>query len=122
MTRLIHRIGAGLLALWFTVVTVEPARLHACPMHDGLAIATVEHAHASHAGHMGHGAPTSPESQKHSCSCIGSCATATTPALPTTVSFDIVGAGAESHGIAALSRPASRVAFVLPFGNGPPRA
>jgi hypothetical protein len=122
MTRLIHRIGAGLIALWFTVVTVEPARLHSCPMHDGLAIATPEHAHGSHAGHMGHGSPESPDSQKHGCSCIGSCATASTPALPTTVSFEVVEVSAESHGIADLSRPAARVAFVLPFGNGPPRA
>ena len=37
--RLLLLALAALFALWFTVFTAEPGRVHSCPMHDGGSVA-----------------------------------------------------------------------------------
>jgi hypothetical protein len=124
MTHPVRRILAALFALWFTVLTVEPARLHSCPMHGGLDAGGPEHGQpASHTSHGDHqssesGAPA----ERHSCNCIGSCATAAAPVAPFTPLLDVAEKSATSPGLPALTRPSVAVAHAIPFANGPPRA
>jgi hypothetical protein len=122
MVRVLHRSVAAFMALWFTVVTVEPARLHTCPMHDGLAMTGgMAMAHAGHSAYAHH-APADQDSAKHTCSCLGSCATSAAPAVPPTISFEVLVLEAAGLGVVEHSRPVAPTAFALPFGNGPPRA
>ena len=75
---LVTRVFAALVAVWFTLNVVNPARLHACPVHDGTALPLHE---TSHAGHAHHGAEHSRAPENHQCHCLGSCCAAT-PVAP----------------------------------------
>jgi hypothetical protein len=118
MTTPLRRFFAALFALWFTVLTVEPARVHSCPTHGGLAAGS-EHAHAGHSGHGAHG---SAPAKRHGCNCLGSCATPAAPPSPrlSFVRFAVI--TADAPGLEELERPITSVAYAIPFGNGPPRA
>ncbi len=133
--RWLHRPVSALIAVWFALVLVEPAALHSCPVHGdhGAPAATLAGAtHSSdgpadleHADHHATSAGDHAPDESHSgCTCPDDCATAaagmvvpdahiiaTAVVIPTTTA--IVDP--------AVSRPAHvRIAFELPFANGPP--
>src|SRR4051812_44362945 len=118
--RIARRFFAALFGLWFTVLTVEPARVYSCPMHDGVAARS---AHSGHAGHHtggssghDHGAPQS----GHACTCLGACASAAAPSAPATPTFAVVVVRVSDSGLREITRAVVSVAFATPFANGPP--
>jgi hypothetical protein len=113
----VHRLTAAVLGLWFGIMTAEPARLHACPMHD-LAMANVgTHQMAHH-----HGASHDQNSEKHSCTCVGTCAATAAPSAPVSPAVPVSIVAVSDEGIAALARAVVAPAFAIPFANGPPTA
>jgi hypothetical protein len=124
-----HRALSAVLAVWFALVTVEPAALHACPMHSGghagaRAHADSEGQQADHAGHQAvAGAPDSQApSSGHSCTCLGDCSgtlVARVPeghvALVALLAPPKVAPGRPQHEFVA-----AWVDFVLPFATAPP--
>ncbi len=127
-THPVKRVLAAFLLLWFAVVTVEPAALHACPVHSGAVPAAAESSDP-HAGHGVSHAATAPgegghERQDHQCLCIGDCAAAVAAALLTaTPQLTAAVAYPEHSGIAEPGVPRIRApAFLLPYPNGPPAA
>jgi hypothetical protein len=108
---------AAVIGLWFGVMIAEPARLHACPMHDLAAANPAAHQMAHH-----HGVPHDQHSGQHSCTCIGTCATAAAPSAPAVASFATSIVDAADEGIAACARAIIEPDFAIPFANGPPAA
>jgi hypothetical protein len=127
----VSRTFAGLLSLWLAICMVEPAQLHTCTMHGGLAIQTsgpgvqtIPHAHhaAMHQPtHSDRGHRT--DSQSRQCSCLGDCNTGSASVgLPAAVvSLRAVARVYESK---TQFEPTSPVVsagnHLLPFANGPP--
>jgi hypothetical protein len=129
----VSRTCAGLLSLWLAICMVEPAQLHTCAMHGGLAIEQTSGS-GTHANHHAHhaamhestrsdrGHHTDPQSRQ--CSCLGDCngGSATVGLPAATVSVQAIAA---IDGSKALVEPASPTvsagSYVLPFANGPPR-
>ena len=137
-----HRALSAVLALWFALIMVEPAALHACPTHSGghaaapRADGAPQASHAgSHAGsHVGAGhavhaadAPPAPRhapSGDHACTCLGDCAGGTAARVPTgpvarlaLVTPTQVAPGRPQHEYVAAWGD-----FVLPFATAPPVA
>ena len=112
----VERVLAVLLAVWFVLVTIEPAALHTCAVHGG--------AHATAAAaehHGGHDTAGDPASANH-CSCLGDCAAAVTSALPARALTPwpaSVAAVSSLPPLAALFVPPA-IHFARPFANGPP--
>lgn len=129
---MLFRILAGVLSVWLVVCLSEPAQLHTCVMHGGLAIDA--YAGASHHGamHSTHGASSAAKHSNHQnddrqanqCTCLGDCNTVGT----------VVGVVAPSISFASnvveVPVPAFAYAspvivaphFLRPFSNGPPDA
>src|SRR3712207_1825677 len=91
----LHRAFAALLAVWFAVVTAEPAALHQCPMHDqALAPAAVANATpADHGGYASHVHVTAGQTKPahdggqepsggHACTCMGQCSATVAVTVP----------------------------------------
>jgi hypothetical protein len=109
---------------------VEPAQLHTCTMHGGLAI-EVSGARASgmaDAHHMAthlraHNHQHNTNSKSRQCSCLGDCSGGSSVVgLPSMgVSFVAAVAGIDSAGQFAYASPfVATPHFLLQFANGPP--
>ena len=118
-----HRALSAVLAVWFALVLVEPAALHACPPECiGHAAASASAADAASAHHA-HSAPERPApAGSHTCTCLGDCAgsvVARAPegqvALVAQLLTTPVAPGRPQHEFVA-----AWVAFVLPFATAPP--
>lgn len=121
-----RRVVASVLAAWFALVSVDPAWLHACPMHGALPAPSHGAASASmeHQGHGGMPADQPDDDAGHQCACLGDCsAGVATPLLRSAPALPV----AEFIAITPLAAAqpqaprASRKAFVLPFATAPPR-
>jgi hypothetical protein len=126
------RILAGMLSLWLVVCLAEPAQLHTCVMHGGLAINTAGGSHhaAMHSAH-GASAATTQHSQHqgnddraNQCTCLGDCSTGRTvvevarPQISFASNTVEVPAPDFFYASPALVAPH----FLRPFPNGPPDA
>jgi len=106
---------AAILAVWFAVVTREPAFVHVCPMHDGPAAESGEHDHHDAAG------TEDPERENSCCTCIGDCdgrSTALGPSADSRSGTAVV--ATPSKGLPAYAYVAVAADHILPFPNGPP--
>ena len=137
----LHRLLAGLLALWFAIVATEGAMAHACPMHDGPmpsaamapGTATAHAAHANHAAHgAAHGSAAAPDSHErgtsegaHRCNCPDASCGASVMALATprlSTHFGIAVADVRAILAPATAHHPVAVPYLTPFANGPPAA
>jgi hypothetical protein len=121
--RWLHRSVGTLIAIWFVLVMVEPAALHACPVHGDHEMATVvADADATHAAHE---TPAPPEHDHAACTCPGDCTASSVgsgiPSAPAVVA-DARSSRARVIVRGALLRELARAPFVLPFANGPPES
>lgn len=126
------------MSLWLAISLAEPAQLHTCAMHGGLAIGASGHSgpHAtasSHSGAATHHAAPAPDaapadshqdrdSHSNQCSCLGDCSVGKPPvALPGTAAR-VAAAAAHARQAAYDYATPTLVAppFLLPFSNGPP--
>lgn len=130
---LISRVLASVLATWLAICLAEPARLHTCTMHGGLAIVqtAVGSSHASVA--TGHGAKRaepghshhdqSSDSQSRQCTCIGDCNAGSSPVGIAAAGISLLTVATTEASAAELVYDSPRVVapdFLLPFSNGPP--
>ena len=128
------------MSVWLAICLAEPAQLHTCAMHGGLAIEVAPHSgsHAAvhHTAASGIAAPQSDAAHGHShndqnadghanqCSCLGDCSTGKAPvdfvaSEPLVVSPSVAAAKPVfSYASPTLVSPG----FLLPFSNGPPVA
>jgi hypothetical protein len=124
----VSRAFSGLLSLWLAICMVEPAQLHTCAMHGGLAIEQtassredVVHHMATHLSHDSHHQST--DSKSHQCSCLGDCsggsATVGLPAVRISPLAALV-QDQRAVGFAYESPVVVTPDFVLRFANGPP--
>lgn len=100
-----------------------------CPMHDGLAAASMP-SHADHAVHGSHqadagspdGGSQAPMSHSHGCTCLGTCVGATVAALApeAPVTSPAVVATSVAVPAAALAAPHAAPQTRLPFAQPPP--
>jgi len=116
------RLLAALVAVWFTINMVEPAWLHACPVHDGLAVTPT----ANQSGHSGHQPASHDESggrtKSHLCQCLGACTTAAIVSTPPSSLVGTIEVSASAPGLPEYEHPILERAHELPFANGPPLA
>jgi hypothetical protein len=128
-----RRAIAALLAVWFTLVSVDPMWLHACPMHGGVSL-RVEHDGALHAAaqseQSGHGHHTErsapqPSHEGHGCLCLGDCQSGGSAPLPAMAAalptHEIVGAPVSPPVFWRIHR-AAWLAYLLPYAHAPPTA
>jgi hypothetical protein len=124
-----ERALAGLLALWFGIVTADPAVLLGCTVHGGghdgshrAHPTTARHTHAAakaHAPSDRHHAPV----RAHACTCPGECCTAVaiaTPASPTTIAIAVTVDHRAAPTSASDARPLAPRAHARPPSIGPP--
>jgi hypothetical protein len=84
-------------------------------MHD-LAMANgAAHQMAHH-----HGATHDQHSENHTCTCLGTCASAAAPSAPIVASLPAAIVTVADEGMAACPRAVIEPAFAIPFANGPP--
>jgi hypothetical protein len=118
----VKRSLATLVALWFVVLTSEPAALHACAVHDGGRSAT---AHAAPHDGSEHGTPHHPgPTDAHHCACLGDCCAASPVAVASRIDLPtaaLVAIEAETPSHAASMRAPHRP-FSRPPSTGPPPA
>jgi isopentenyl phosphate kinase len=132
---LVARTFALCFAAWFAISLMEPAALHACPMHGAGAFG---HAHvaSTHAGAHGEAehaasmhsaaAPADAPAQSHTgnfCTCLGSC-TASNAAAVLPVMRASIGS-VETYAVARVPHAVrahivTAPPFFLPYANGPP--
>lgn len=134
-----RRAFASFLAVWFAVITAEPAALHVCAMH-GAADAPASHAgHHTPAAHE-HDAPTAHEHDAQqtqqqagqqnedeqpasTCTCLGKCSAATVAPLPE-VTVNLAAPLAVRAAVPALPQyraaPTPVPGLRLPFSTAPP--
>ena len=130
---LISRVLASVLGTWLAICLAEPAQLHTCTMHGGLAVVQTEagDSHGSVAtGHGGMRAETghshhdqSSDSQSRQCTCLGDCNAGSSQ-------IGIAAAGISLLTVATTEASAAELVydspwviapdFLLPFSNGPP--
>ncbi len=126
----VSRTFAGLLSLWLAICMVEPAQLHTCAMHGGLAIdqnaSSPQAAGAAHhmATHRSHDSNhRSNDSKSHQCSCLGDCSGGSASVGLPAVRASALSALIEDRravGFAYDSPVVVTPDFVLQFANGPP--
>jgi hypothetical protein len=118
MRRRLARALAAVFTLWFAIAMVEPAVLHACPVHDVASVPAGANGH-SHVGHDA--APAHPTSSSH-CLCLGDCATIAGVALPSPVTRLMAANVVEARntGLPDHAYVPVAVAHAIPFANGPP--
>ncbi len=129
---LFHRILAGVLSVWLVICLAEPAQLHTCVMHGGLAIdATVSGSHGSShvhdvasTGGTQHSHHQSDGKQSNQCSCLGDCSAGRTLVGIVAPRATFVPEAIEASPTAfAYASPAIAAPhFLRPFSNGPPDA
>src|SRR5262245_31400479 len=111
--------------LWFTVMTVVPEGVHACPSHTNAADATASA--ASQSGHGHHGAaPASQETQhgNEHCTCVGQCCVSAPIALASR-SIELqetLAASTRDNGLPDHEYAPVAAQHVLPFALAPPIA
>lgn len=137
---MLRRTCAALLAVWTTIVIVEPAAVHACAMHDGTAhhgaagtAVVASDAEDAHDGHGAHGdsgttgashATETPADgdEQHTCSCLGECCAAVATPLPTGTWAEVVPAAVRRERPAPVVPVLARTTpgLRLPFATAPP--
>jgi len=135
-----RRAFASFLAVWFAVITAEPAALHVCAMH-GTADASASHAgHHAPAAHDDdaltaheHGAPQAAQQQTgqqdeeqqpaSTCTCLGKCSATTVAPLPE-VTVNRAAPLAVRAAVPAIPQhraaPTPAPGLRLPFSTAPP--
>jgi hypothetical protein len=120
------RFLAALMAVWFTINMVEPAWLHACPVHDGLVVTATASHHTGGESHGSHHAASHEDAnapgESHQCSCLGACTAAAIVAAPVSSLIGTVEHRAAAPGLPEYYHPVLDRAHELPFANGPPLA
>jgi hypothetical protein len=112
-----HRAFAAVLALWLVGLIAEPVSLHLCPMHGGLA------AMPGHVGHTGAGHHRAPATHGHGCTCLGDCAGAWTPVVPSAAVVSVARVVAVPHVAVRAANAAFRPSapeHARPPSVGPP--
>ena len=125
---------AGVLATWLAICLAEPAQLHTCPMHGGLAIvtgasgsthgpsSTADHgATRSVAGHSHH--DQNSDSHSRQCTCLGDCNAGSAPIGIAAAGISLVTVAVIETSTAPVVYDSPRVVsadFLLPYSNGPP--
>lgn len=122
---LLRALGAA-MALWASVVQMEPASLHVCAKHSATAPAAGTMAGMIHSAGHHHAAPsTSTQSNDESskcCTCPGGCAVTAATSLP--AGHELVIPATRAF-VARTPEPRDEVrpssaVRLLPFANGPP--
>ena len=114
------RALAAVFTLWFALILIEPAVLHACPVHNPVAVPT-----SGATAHHGHEAAPAPEHNSGAhCLCLGDCATFTGVALPASITTLVVPTTTSDGdtGLPDYAYVPVAAAHVIPFANGPPLA
>jgi hypothetical protein len=118
------RVLAGILSIWLAICLAEPAQLHTCVMHGGLAIDTHRSADASThlaAGHSHH--QQGDDGKTKQCSCLGDCNAGRNligpPPAPASFASRTVEPPAE---FPRYESPSIASQCLIPFANGPPDA
>src|SRR3954470_20872434 len=126
------RILASVLSVWLVVCLAEPAQLHTCVMHGGLAINASHATHhaATHSAHTTaatvakHSQPQKDGGHATQCTCLGDCSTGGTvvavTASPISLASNTVEVPAAPFAYASPAIVAPQ--FLRPFSNGPPPA
>jgi hypothetical protein len=118
MRRRLSRSLAAVFTAWFAIAMVEPAVLHACPVHDAGSVPAQSDGHA----HVGHDtAPSHPTSGSH-CLCLGDCTNIASVGLPSPVIRVLATPVVEwrDTGLPHHAYVPVAVAHAIPFANGPP--
>ena len=116
--RRLSRSLAALFTAWLALALVEPAVLHACPVHDTGSVPAETH------GHVGHEAPPSQPAAGSHCLCLGDCTSVAGVSLPsavTTLTAETI-VEARDTGLPDHAYVPVAVAHAIPFANGPPTA
>lgn len=126
----ISRSLASVLALWLAICLAEPAQLHTCAMHGGLAIVqttAVEHPSAAEHGatHVGagHHHDQGSDNESRQCSCLGDCNAGSAPVGIAATGISLLTAAITESSATATAYTSPRIVaphFLLPFSNGPP--
>jgi len=130
----VARSFGAVLALWFSIFTMEPAALHVCAQHSGHGVAAPAAASSASAampaGHMHHAAaaehtPThtpAPHESGAQCTCPGGCCVSSAVRVPAASDELTVEVAVPAHHpiAAVVSLVATNAEHVLPFANGPP--
>jgi hypothetical protein len=126
------RILASVLSVWLVVCLAEPAQLHTCVMHGGLAINTAGGSHhaAMHSGHAASAAATKHsqhqgnDDRANQCTCLGDCSTGRTVVgiAPPQISFASITVEVPTPDFFYASPSIVAPHFLRPFSNGPPDA
>jgi hypothetical protein len=115
------RVFAAFVAIWFTVNMVEPAWLHACPVHGGLAIAAAhDGANSGSTHHSSHHDQSDSKGAGHLCQCLGACTTAAMISSPPSAHIETIEVRASAPGLGDHDFFLAERAHELPFSNGPP--
>jgi len=121
---------AGIIGVWLAICLAEPAQLHTCVMHGGLAIQS--HSTAGHQGAHAHGVSThalsgqsqqqTNDSQPRQCSCLGDCNNTGKVFVALVVPAASFASVSTERALAFFSYVSPSVATdrLLPFSNGPP--
>jgi hypothetical protein len=126
-----RRTLSTLLVVWFTVVTVEPAALHSCPVHGAPVAAMLTPATAAHHGQAPSVIEHAPgadhgqrhEGDSHQCACIGDCSASNPAATLPDARILVVPVALRDPAPAVphVERPpATAPDFLRPYANGPP--
>ena len=135
----VSRAFAAIVSVWLAISLAEPAQLHTCPKHGGLAIGAANHSpthtaattHGGGAAHHDAIVPDAAANQSHhdgpgdhsnQCSCLGDCSIGnSSPGLPVAAARIAVPAAVRLAAAYAYATPALVAPeFLLPFPNGPP--
>ena len=135
--RVVHRnvmfrILASVLSVWLVVCLAEPAQLHTCVMHGGLAINTYASGSQHAAMHTAHDASGAAKHSHHQgdddranqCTCLGDCSTGRTvvAVVASRVSLAPTAVAVPSPVFVYASPAIVAPHFLRPFPNGPPNA
>ncbi|HEV7387875.1 MAG TPA: hypothetical protein VGN73_04605 [Gemmatimonadaceae bacterium] len=129
----LSRILAGVLSVWLVICLAEPAQLHTCVMHGGLAIDAyasgshhgLSHAHeAASTGITKHSHHQTDSKQSNQCSCLGDCSAGRTLVGIAAPRATFASATIEIQATIFADASPTIVAphFLRPFSNGPPEA
>jgi hypothetical protein len=128
------RWSSALVAVLYLLAWGEPLSLHACPKHDGPAVAalaagtTFAGERGGHADHGAHAATATPpgapaHDEAHVCDCLGHGCCPQGVVAPTAQAVRwqvLVRRQVEPPARAQAPRPWARAPRLLPFANGPP--
>jgi len=124
---------ASIVSIWLAICLAEPAQLHTCVMHGGLAIDVsmdaAIHGGSSHggvasthamAGHSHHDQGTNNQSKQ--CSCIGDCSAGRAPIglAPASTQLALLELEVPKAIFSYVSPSLVSPHYLLPFSNAPP--